>query len=295
METLSLSRELRGKRVGLVLSAGYFGFFGHAGFLSALEGAGVEPAAFAGTSAGALVASLAAAGLDAAAIGQLLQRVRKADFWDPAPISALVQAARGRGLTGLLAGLRFRKLLDDALPVKRIEETAKPLVLVTTDITAAAPRVHDEGPLPEVIHASCAYPGLFQSVPFSKAQLWDGGLVDKAPLLALADRVELDALLVHYLPSRGRTETEAPAERWHGYVNAMARGLLAVRHENFELQARLCEARGLPVYVISEQLPRLSPARLKEGRNVIASAAAAAAKALAAPAEQSRPFAGGGR
>jgi len=293
MATLPLSRELRGKRVGLVLSAGYFGFFGHAGFLSAVEGAGLQPVAYAGTSAGALVASLAAAGLDAAAVGQLLQRVRKQDFWDPAPLTALVQAARGRGFTGLLAGLRFRRLLEDALPVKRIEDTRAKLVLVTTDVTAAAPRVHDQGPLAEVIHASCAYPGLFQAVPFSQAQLWDGGLVDKAPLLALAERAELDALLVHFLPSRGRVETEAqPAERWHGYVNAMARGLLAVRHENFELQAKLCEARGLPVYVVSPQLPRLSPGRLKEGRNVIASAAAAAAKALAAPADESRPFGG---
>ncbi len=291
MATDSLSRELRGKRVGLVLSAGFFGFFGHAGFLAGLEGAGVAPTAFAGTSAGALVASLAAAGLTPSEIGQLLQRVRKADFWDPAPVTALLQAARGRGFTGLLAGLRFRNLLDDALPVKRIEETKHKLVLVTTDITAAAPRVHEDGPLAEVIHASCAYPGLFQSVSFSRAQLWDGGLVDKAPLLALADRADVDALLVHYLPSRGRAEVESPKEKWHGYVNAMARGLLAVRHENFELQARLCEARGLPVYVVSPELPRLGPAKLHEGRNVIAAAAAAAGRALSLPADESRPFA----
>ncbi|WP_373046470.1 patatin-like phospholipase family protein [Vulgatibacter sp.] len=297
MTDSSLARELRGKRVGLVLSAGFFGFFGHAGFLAAVEGAGLSPTAYAGTSAGALVASLAAAGLDAHDIATLLGRVRKQDFWDPAPVSALLDAARGRSFTGLLAGLRFRRLLDDALPVERIEQTPKKLVLVTTDVTAAAPRIHTEGPLSEVIHASCAYPGLFRAVPFSRAQLWDGGLVDKAPILALAGQVELDAILVHYLPGKGRTTLEqTPEDRWHGYVQAMARGLLAVRHENYELQGRLCEARGLPVYVVSPQLPRLSPGRLKEGRNVIAAATAAAARALAAPAAESRPFAkaGGG-
>jgi len=292
MTTHSLASELRDKRVGLVLSAGYFGFFGHAGFLAALEGAGIEPVAYAGTSAGALVASLAACGMDAQQVAQLLQRVRRQDFWDPAPLTAVFEAARGRGFTGLLAGLRFRRLLDAALPVERIEETKKKLVIVTTDITAAAPRIHTEGPLAEVVHASCAYPGLFRAVPFSRAQLWDGGLVDKAPLRALAEHAQVDALLVHYLPGAARRVTEGPpTDRWHGYVQAMARSLLAVRHENFELQARLCEARGLPVYVVSPQLPRLSPRRLAQGRDVIATATAAGAKALAAPASESRVFA----
>src|SRR5690606_14944306 len=62
--TKELARELQGKRVGVVLSAGYFGFFGHAGFIAALRGVGLEPAAYAGTSAGALVAALAASGLE---------------------------------------------------------------------------------------------------------------------------------------------------------------------------------------------------------------------------------------
>ena len=231
--------------------------------------------------------------MNAQQVAQLLQRVRRQDFWDPAPLTAVFEAARGRGFTGLLAGLRFRRLLDAALPVQRIEETKKKLVIVTTDITAAAPRVHTEGPLAEVVHASCAYPGLFRAVPFSKAQLWDGGLVDKAPILALAERTEVDAILVHYLPGSARKATEGPpSDRWHGYVQAMARGLLAVRHCNYELQAKLCEARGVPVYVVTPELPRLSPRRLNEGRDVIASATAAAAKALAAPADESRSFAG---
>lgn len=288
----SLARSLIGKRFGLVFSAGFFGFFGHAGFLAAVEGVGLSPAAYAGTSAGALVASLAASGLDAHRIGELLKGVRRKDFWDPAPIAALFDAVQGKGFTGLLAGLRFRQMLDRSLPVKRIEETQKPLVLVTADISAAKPRVHTEGSLSEVIHASCAYPGLFRSVSMEKAQLWDGGLVDKAPLVALAERVELDALLVHYLPSADRERTAAENGRnpWHGYARALARGMVAVRHENFELQARLCEARGLPVYVVSPTLPRLGPAKLEQGRNVIAAAAAATAKAMARPADESRPY-----
>ena len=36
----TLLQHLEGKRIGLVLSAGYFGFYGHAGFLKGLTAAG---------------------------------------------------------------------------------------------------------------------------------------------------------------------------------------------------------------------------------------------------------------
>jgi NTE family protein len=283
----TLSETLAGRRFGLVLSAGFFGFFGHAGLLAAMEGAGLDPAAYAGTSAGALVAAMAAAGLDARRIAERLTALRREHFWDPAPLSSLIDLARGRGVTGLLAGGRFRRLLDETLPIRRFEEARRPLVLVTTDITNGRARVHDAGPLAEAVHASCAYPGLFRAVRSGGAALWDGGLVDKAPLLALAERVQVDALLVHYLPSA--SVGHAPPDA--GYLRAMGRGMGALRRDHFELQARLCEARGLPVHVISPTLPRVSPNRLAAGADALAAARDHARRALAAPADESRPFA----
>lgn len=286
--TRELARELRGKRVGVVLSAGYFGFYGHAGFVAALRGVGIEPAAYAGTSAGALVAALAASGLEPSEIAARLLRLQRNDFWDPSPISWLLDAIRGRIPTGLLAGRRFRRLLAEVLPVDRIEDTPTPLVIATTDVTHAELRVHTEGDLVEVICASCAYPGLFCTVNHGGAELWDGGLVDKAPLWALAEGRELDALVVHYLPSRVRSQRPT---RPLGYLGAMGRAMAAARHQGFEWQARLCEAKGIPVYVIAPELPALSPRRLQRGREVIGLATAAGAKALAAPPESSRPYA----
>lgn len=287
MAPRELARELRDKRVGVVLSAGYFGFYGHAGFIAALQGVGIEAAAYAGTSAGALVAALAASGLGPPEIASRLLRLRRNDFWDPSPIAWLLEAVRGRIPTGILTGRRFRKLLAEVLPVDRIEATETPLVIATTDVTNAAIRVHREGDLVEAICASCAYPGLFCTVPLDGAHLWDGGLVDKAPLRALAEGRGLDVLLVHYLPSRIRAERSA---RPFGYLGAMGRAMAAARHQGFVWQAELCEAEGLPVYVIAPELPALGPGRLRMGREVIAQATALAARALAAPPEESRPF-----
>src|SRR5690606_37031434 len=181
---------------------------------------------------------------------------------------------RGRIPTGFLTGRRFRRLLAEVLPVRRIEETKTPLVIATTDVTHAAVRVHREGDLVEVVCASCAYPGLFCTVPLDGSQLWDGGLVDKAPLFALAEGRELDALLVSYLPSRIRAK---PASRTLGYLGAMGRAMAAARHQGFEWQARLCEAQGIPVYVVAPDLPAVGPRRLHRAREVIGLATAAAA------------------
>src|SRR5581483_1127378 len=102
-DVTALADCLRGKRFGLVLSAGYFGFFGHAGFVEALLSAGLRPAAWAGTSAGGLVAALHAAGMAPARIGELLTTLRREHFWDPDPLGVAVDAVRGGArATGLL-------------------------------------------------------------------------------------------------------------------------------------------------------------------------------------------------
>ncbi len=287
----TLADALRAQRFGLVLSAGYFGFFGHAGLLVALERAGLAPAAWAGTSAGALVAAMGASGMRAGEIAALMGAIKRDDFWDPAPLEILWDTLRGRGATGLLRGRRFRALLERHLRVAEIERCPSPLVIVTSDVTSASPRVHVRGSLAAAVHASCAYPGLFRTVEDDAAQLWDGGLIDKAPLVALTDNVgDLDALLVMYLPSDTKASATARPRR-HGYVGGLAQGLAAVRHEHYALQAKLCEARSIPVYELSPTLTALGPTRLHLGPRAAEEARAFAERALSAAADDARPYA----
>jgi NTE family protein len=121
-----------------------------------------------------------------------------------------------------------------------------------------------------------------------EGQLWDGGLIDKAPLVALTDRIpSLEALLVMYLPSDTKAEA-ASRPRRHGYVGGLAQGLAAVRHEHYVLQAKLCEARGIPVYELSPTLTQLGPTRLHLGPRAHDEARRFAELALAGSAEQVR-------
>src|SRR4051794_1310502 len=129
----TLADFLRSAPFELVLSSGFFGFYAHAGVVAALEEAELVPAGTGGSSAGAMIAGLWAAGLSAAQIRDQLFALSREDFWDPDPLLGLRYYARklgarggaiGRALgagegdgtgVGLLRGAAFDRLLRDAL------------------------------------------------------------------------------------------------------------------------------------------------------------------------------------
>ncbi len=282
MASPTLLQHLEGKRIGLVLSAGYFGFYGHAGFLKGLAAAGVKPAAYAGTSAGGMVAAFAAAGLALSTLEEVLLKQTRKNFWDPDPIGAVKEVRRGHGFTGLLKGDRFRRLLEEHLPVRTFEELPSPLLLVAANLTQGTHEVFTRGELAPRVHATCAYPGLFRAVPIDGNHYWDGGLVDKAPALALSQSAlgqDLDALLVHFLPSRTRKVLGGPLV----YAQGLATASAALRHDHFRLQLTVLEARKVPVYVVTSNLPPVGPSTLERGFDALDQARLSAERALARP------------
>ncbi len=277
----SLRDHLTGKRYGLVLSAGYFGFFGHAGFVEALLQAKLRPAAWAGTSAGGLVAALHAAGMSPPRIAELLTTLERKHFWDPDPLGAAIDAIRGGSrATGLLKGELFRKLLADNLPVPKIEQCLEPLLLVAASLSSQTAHLMRDGELASAIHATCAYPGMFQAVRRDGLLLWDGGIIDKAPALALAEAEELDALLVHFLPSRGGLQEPAGPL---AYLEGVMAGMATLRKDHFRLQLEVLKARGVEVHVVTSHLPAVSPNALHKGPEALEAGRRAAAEALERP------------
>jgi NTE family protein len=228
---------------GLALSSGYFGFFAHAGLAVALERHGFAPARLSGSSAGALVGGLWAAGLSAERIRDHLLSLRREDFWDPSP-----------GL-GLLAGRRFEALLAALLPVARFEDCRWKLAVSAFDALALRTRVLDSGPLVAALRASCSLPLLFQPAWDRGRPLWDGGVLDRP---GLAGMPAGQRVLHHHLASRSPWRRRgSPA-------------LVPPRRE------------GL-VSLVIHGLPRSGPGRLHVGRPALLLAQAAAARALELP------------
>lgn len=171
----------------LALSAGFFGFFAHTGMLTALTEKGLRPTSCSGSSAGALVSGLYAAGLEPNRIAEILLTVSRDDFWDP-----------GLGF-GLLKGDKFRGLLDRHLPVRTIEACRIPLALSVYDIRSRSTKVVRKGDLSRAISASCALPGLFQPVTLDGRVASDGGIKDRH---ALDGAAEEEKIFYHHLASK---------------------------------------------------------------------------------------------
>lgn len=280
---MTLLERLQGRRVGVVLSAGYFGFYGHAGFVEGLLGSGITPRAWAGTSAGGMVAAFAAAGIPPARLAELILQQRREHFWDPDYLGIAVDALRkGSRPSGLLKGERFVELLRQLLPVQTFEALPVPLLLVATNLSTQAPALLQTGDLASAVHATCAYPGLFRAVRREEQLLWDGGIVDKAPALALAQSrgADLEVLLVHFLPSRDEAKEPTGAL---AYASGMANGLAAIRKDHFRLQLALLEARGVEVHVVTSRLPAVSPREMHRGPEAVRGGRASIVEALTRP------------
>jgi NTE family protein len=274
----SMKDRLEGRRLGVVLSAGYFGFFGHAGFVQALEDARLPVACWGGASAGALVGALAAAGRPAQVILERLVALRRSDFWDPDLWSILRTYARGPEATGLLRGKKLRSLLEQELP-PRFEDLPTPLLVVAANLNRNQSQPFAQGPLASRVQASCAYPGLFRAVELDGEHYWDGGLFDKAPVEALHRAFKPDAILVHYLPS----EPVRAIAGWAAFPKALLAALSALRHQHFVQQVERVRALGTEVVVMETELPRLGLTRLRLGREVAREALQKTAQKLASP------------
>jgi NTE family protein len=225
----------------LCLSSGFFGFFAHAGAVEVLEEERLLPARVVGSSAGALVGGLWAAGLSSGRIREELLALRREHFWDPRP-----------GL-GLLRGALFRARLEALLPVSTFEECPRPLALSAFDVAARRTVVLCAGPLAPAVHASCAAPLLFQPVRIGARAYLDGGVLDRH---GLAGAGPGERVLYHHLTSR------SPWRR---------RGSPALR---------VPERPGLRA-VATEGIPRLGPFRLGRAAEAMARAAEGMRSALA--------------
>lgn len=184
---VTLGEWLAKEEFGLTMSSGFFGFFAHCGVLNALLDAGLRPTRCSGSSAGALTTGLWAAGVPADEMRERLFALTRDDFWDPRP-----------GL-GVLRGRKFRAVLQDMLPVQRIEDCPTPLALSVYNAFRHRTEVLASGDLASAIQASCTVPLMFHPVWINHKPYLDGGILDRPGLLGMP---EGQRVLYHHLVSK---------------------------------------------------------------------------------------------
>ncbi|WP_454791617.1 patatin-like phospholipase family protein [Mycolicibacterium lutetiense] len=209
-------------RVALALGSGGARGYAHIGVINELCDRGYEVVGVSGSSMGALVGGLHAAGkLD--------------EFADWA--RTLTQRAVLRLLDPSISAagiLRAEKILDavrDIIGEATIEELPIPYTAVATDLVAGKSVWLQRGPLDSAIRASIAIPGVIAPHVLDGRLLGDGGILDPLPMAPIA-AVNADLTIAVSVsgsepsPSAGGAEPEPrPTTEW---LNRMLRSTSAV-------------------------------------------------------------------
>ncbi|UTI63658.1 patatin-like phospholipase family protein [Paraconexibacter antarcticus] len=164
-------------KVSLALGSGGARGYAHIGAIQVLEERGLEVVAVAGSSMGALVGGVYAAGELAAytewAVGlNQLDVLRLLDLSLSAP--------------GAIRAERVLSRVRELLAGRRIEDLPIPFTAVATDLLARREVWFQRGPVDEAISASIAIPGIFPPVLLNGRMLVDGGLMDPVPVAPTA-------------------------------------------------------------------------------------------------------------
>lgn len=159
--------------IGLALSGGAARGIAHAGVLEVIVAAGIRVRAVAGTSAGAVVGALFAAGLDPFAIARVGLETHWIDLLRPRLPHA-----------GLVSGEGLGRFLERVLPARTFAELRLPFAAVATDLLTGGRVDLTAGPLARAVLASCSLPVVFEPVREGGRLLVDGGVSSQVPVRA---------------------------------------------------------------------------------------------------------------
>ena len=165
--------ENQKRTVSLVLGSGGARGLAHIGVIECLRARDFEIRCLSGSSMGALIGGIYAAGkLDVYA--EWVSELSRNDM------VRLLDLSFGRG--GLLKGDRIMTVLKDLIGDRKIEDLAIDYTAVATDIDEGKEVWLRRGSLFDAIRASIAFPTLFTPHDYRGRRLVDGGLVNPLPI-----------------------------------------------------------------------------------------------------------------
>ena len=188
-----------GNTVGVALGGGGVRGLGHIPALETIDACGIKPTAMTGTSMGAIIGVLYAAGRSGKDIRSFVEEhivTRDDGIKDLyAKRASLLKWLKAVHLsltgTGLLKADSFLRYLIEQMDVTRFEDLKIPLRVVATDFYSGESIVFDSGPLLPALKASMSIPGVFVPVEHEGRILVDGGVSNNLPYEILPEQCDL--------------------------------------------------------------------------------------------------------
>lgn len=168
--------QFSGQEVGLVLSGGGALGLAHIGAIKALEEAGIEPTWVAGSSMGAIIGVMYAAGYSA---DEIMQIVKEERLYKVGRLLRLQSALRNSGMSTQKTLLRE---LGEFVPHNSFDSLKRRFMVCVTDVERGEPVYRYEGGnLVEYVAASASIPALFEPIVIDGVRYVDAGLTDNMP------------------------------------------------------------------------------------------------------------------
>lgn len=210
-----------GRRVALALAGGGARGVAHIGAIEELERRGYEIAAVAGTSMGALVGGMYAAGH----LEEFKEWMCSLDRYKVFGLVDFTFSAEG-----LVKGSRVIDAMKELIPDMRIEQMRLPFTAVSADLLTGREVVIERGGLYDAIRASIAIPSVFRPVHRDGMVLTDGGIVNPMPVNRVRREagdllVAVDVCAPFAVEGSGAVGGSVPAAG----VNAIGAGRAALR------------------------------------------------------------------
>jgi len=235
-----------GKRVALVLGSGGARGYAHIGVIEELEARGYEIACIAGSSMGAVIGGIYAAGK----LPVYRRWVETLDYLDVLrllDVSFSLGAIRGDRIFG-----RIRAFLGEI----NIEDLPIPYTAVATDLTNQQEVWFQEGCLHQAMRASAAIPSLFTPVVQGSRVLVDGGLLNPIPIVPVVSS-RCDLIVAVNVNATNQLQYELPVierpaalknrlDQMMGSIGALGARLPFFRRGEADLPALLLSTEGLP-------------------------------------------------
>lgn len=236
------------KTWALVLMGGGARGLAHVGVLRFLEKKGLAPDVIAGTSMGALVGGLFAAGLSGAKLTEMIEGLGLEDAADKAKRRGLLRRSRNLFEYLLFTDTKNRFISkiggnkEDAIEAYlrkcvgnvRIEDLPVKFVCNAVDLVSGREVLFTRGKLVRALRATMSLPLVFSPVRMGGMLLLDGGVLDSAPVeAAKAAGAEVAVLVDVHRPLK-----KVPRDRLRSTFQIVQRTVEVASAASFEERAR---------------------------------------------------------
>ena len=217
----------RNEELGICLSGGGALGFAHIGVLQALEDHGIYPQHIVGSSIGAIIGTLYAAGNTPA---EMLGMIRDEKLYK---ITKLMTFRPSFLKSGLSNHSLLRTLIHELIPHNSFEGLEKRMHICVVNITKASWEIKSKGnELDRWVAASASIPGVFDAINDNGIYYVDGGLLNNVPAQGLEDYCQT-IIGVDVLP-------HIPPTTFHKPIDALASSVRAMQHQNSTEGRDLC-------------------------------------------------------